>query len=135
DLFIGSPEDAMMLRCERMPALLLVGFEKNGTSSAGFPTAVKSLVALRHVDRPKAWGDGPEHEALADEVLDELERGNLISPTDRAYYAGSITKAQAREAHLPDDPAVRAAKIVGLLARADDARGEAIRIAVTSQST
>lgn len=130
-----TPEDAMMLRCERMPALLLVGFEKNGTGTAGFPTAVKSLVALRHVDHPKAWGDGPEHEALADEVLDELERRNLISPTERAYYAGSITKAQAREAHLPDDPAVRAAKIVGLLARADDARGEAIRIAVTSQST
>ena len=100
----GSPEDAMMLRCERMPALLLVGFEKNGTSTAGFPTAVKSLVALRHVDHPKAWGDGPEHEALADEVLDELQRRNLISPTERAYYAGSITKAQAREAHLPDDP-------------------------------
>ena len=130
-----SPEDAILLRCERMPALLLVGFEKNGTNMAGFTTAVKSLVALRHVDHPKAWGDGPEHEALADEVLVELQRRNLISPTERAYYAGSITRAQAREAHLPDDAAVRAAKIVGLLALADDTRGEAIRIAVTSQST
>jgi hypothetical protein len=130
-----TPEDAMMLRCERMPALLLVGFEKNSMATAGFPTAVKSLVALRHVDHPKAWGDGPEHEALADEVLDELKRRNLISPTERAYYAGSITKTQARGANLPDDPAVRATKIIGLLALADDPRGEAIRIAVTSQST
>jgi hypothetical protein len=130
-----TPEISMMLRCERMPALLLVGFEKNGTSTAGFPTAVKSLVALRHVDHPKAWGDGPENEALADEVLDELHRRNLISPTERAFYSGSITKAQAREARMPDDPTVRAAKIVGLFARADDSTGEAIRVAVTSQST
>jgi hypothetical protein len=130
-----TPEQAIMLRCERMPALLLVGFEKNGTSSAGFPTAVRSLVALRHVDPPKPWGEGPANEALADEVLDELYRRNLITASERDYYAGSITKAQARDAHLPDDPAVRAAKIVGLFARADDTTGEAIRIAVTSQST
>jgi hypothetical protein len=130
-----TPEQAIMLRCERMPALLLVGFEKNGTSSAGFPTAVRSLVALRHVDPPKPWGEGPANEALSDEVLDELRRRNLITASERDYYAGSITKAQARDAHLPNDPAVRAAKIVGLFARADDPTGEAIRIAVTSQST
>jgi hypothetical protein len=130
-----TPEQAVMLRCERIPALLLVGFEKNGTSSAGFPTAVKSLVALRHVDPPKPWGEGPANEALSDEILDELFRRNLITASERDYYAGSITKAQARDAHLPDDAAVRAAKIVGLFARADDTTGEAIRIAVTSQST
>jgi hypothetical protein len=130
-----TPEQGIMLRCERMPALLLVGFEKNGTSAAGFPTAVKSLVALRHVDPPKPWGEGPANEALADEVLGELQRRNLITATERAYFAGSITKVQAREAHLPEDPAMRAAKIVGLFARADDTTGEAIRIAVTSQST
>ncbi len=89
-----TPEQAVMLRCERMPALLLVGFEKNGTSSAGFPTAVRSLVALRHVDPPKPWGEGPANEALSDEVLDELHRRNLITTSERAYYAGSITKAQ-----------------------------------------
>jgi hypothetical protein len=130
-----TPEQAIMLRCERIPALLLVGFERNVTGAAGFPTAIKSLVALRHVDHPEPWGEGPENEALADEVLDELLRRNLITSSERAYYAGSITKAQARDAHLPDDPAIRAAKIVALFARADDMTQEGIRNAVTSQST
>ena len=57
-----------------MPALILVGFRPNSTGTTGFPTAVKSLVALRHVDPPKPWGEGPANEALADEVLDELFR-------------------------------------------------------------
>ena len=129
------PKQAEALRCERMPALILVGFRRNATSTAGFPTAVKSLVALRHVDHPIPWGEGPENEALADEVLDELCRRNLITATERAYYAGSCTKAQARDAHLPDEPACRAARIVALFANADDLTGEAIRVAVTSQST
>ncbi|MEX0677598.1 MAG: hypothetical protein WD063_11015 [Pirellulales bacterium] len=123
------------IRCERMPALILVGFRRNGTNAAGFPTAVKSLVALRHVDPPKAWGEGPANESLADEVLDELFRRNLVTGVERAYYAASCTKAEARAAHLPDDPSRRAARIVALFARADDATAEAIHVAVTSQST
>src|SRR5262249_11894064 len=45
------------------------------------------------------------------------------------------TKAQAKEAHLPDCPAQRAARVVALFAKADDQTGDAIRVAVTSQST
>jgi hypothetical protein len=130
-----TPEQATALRCERMPALILLGFRPNPSGAAGFPTAVKSLVALRHVDPPKPWGEGPANEALADEVLDELFRRNLISATEKAYYAGSCTKVQARDAHLPDCPACRAARIVALFAKADDQTGEAVRVAVTSQST
>jgi hypothetical protein len=130
-----TPDQVEALRCERMPALILVGFRPNATSSVGFPTAVKSLVALRHVDPPTPWGEGPANESLADEVLDELFRRNLISATERAYYAGSSTKSQARDAHLPDCPACRAARIVGLFSRDDDQTSDAIRIAVTSQST
>jgi hypothetical protein len=132
---IATGEQLVALRCERMPALLLVGFRRNASSTAGFPTAVKSLVALRHVDPPKPWGEGPENESLADEVLDELCRRKLITTTERAYYAGACTKAEAKAAHLPDDPARRAAKIVGLFTKTDDRTSEAIRVAVTSQST
>lgn len=128
-------EQLIELRCERIPALILVGFEKNSTGTAGFPTAVKSLVALRHVDPPKPWGEGPESESLADEVLDELYRQGLISATERDYYAGSCTRAEAREAHLSDDPAVRAARLVHLFTTDDPQIYEAIRVAVTSQST
>lgn len=133
----GTPsmEEAIALRCERVPALILVGFRPHPMGTTGFPTAVKSLVALRHVDPPKPWGEGPENESLADEVLDELQRQGLISQTQRDYFAGSCTRAEAKAAHLSEDPAVRAAAIVGLFTSDDDRVNEAIRIAVTSQST
>ncbi|HEY1562561.1 MAG TPA: hypothetical protein VGF71_16960, partial [Caulobacteraceae bacterium] len=123
------------LRCERIPALILVGFRPHVSSQTGFPTAVKSLVALRHVDPPKPWGEGPENESLADEVLDEMYRRDLISATEREYYAGSCTRAEALAAHLSADPAVRATQIVRLLSNPDPRFVEAIRMAVTSQST
>jgi len=103
-------EQAVLLRCERIPALILVGFRKHDGSNTGFPTAVKSLVALRHVDPPKPWGDGPENESLADEVLDEFYRRDLISAIERSYYAGACTRAEAKAAHLSDDPVNRAAR-------------------------
>jgi hypothetical protein len=130
-----NAEQAVFLRCERIPALILVGFRKHPGSNTGFPTAVKSLVALRHVDPPKPWGEGPENESLADEVLDEFYRRDLISAIDRSYYAGACTRAEARAAHLSDDPVNRAARIVALFTTADERRDEALRIAVTSQST
>jgi hypothetical protein len=134
----ASGDDQAVMRCERIPALIIVGFEPYaGTSdfTTGFPTALKSLVALRHVDPPTPWGEGPENESLADEVLDELERRRLITPTQAAYYAGSLTKDEARGAHLSDDPAHRAAEIVRLLTNPELHVREAIRVAVTSQST
>ncbi|WP_202633009.1 hypothetical protein [Bradyrhizobium sp. LCT2] len=128
-------EIQVSLRCERIPALILVGFRPHPEGVTGFPTAVKSLVALRHVDPPKPWGEGPENESLADEVLDELYRRDLISEAQRDYYAGSCTRAEARAAHLPDDPVQRAAQIVRLFTSKDERVDEAIRVAVTSQST
>jgi hypothetical protein len=128
-------DESIALRCERIPALVIVGFRKHPTATTGFPTAIKSLVALRHVDPPKPWGEGPENESLADEVLDEFHREGLISAVERDYYAGSCTRSQARAAHLSDDPAVRAARIVRLLTRDDERVNRAIRVAVTSQST
>ena len=55
----ATGEEQIALRCERVPALILVGFRKHPTGDTAFPTAVKSLVALRHVDPPKPWGEGP----------------------------------------------------------------------------
>lgn len=132
---VGEGADLIGMRCERVPALILVGFKPHAGSTTGFPTAVKSLVALRHVDPPTPWGEGPENESLADEVLDEMYRRDLISATERSYYAGSCTRAEAAAAHLSIDPAVRAAKIVRLLSNPDARFVEAIRMAVTSQST
>ncbi len=132
----GADRQTMIaMRCERIPALILVGFRPHAGGTTGFSTAVKSLVALRHVDPPKPWGEGPENELLADEVLDELYRRDLISATQRAYYAGSCTKREAQAAHLPADPVLRASQIVQLFSDKDDRVDEAIKVAVTSQST
>lgn len=128
-------DTVVALRCERIPALILVGFRPHPSGTTGFPTAVKSLVALRHVDPPKPWGEGPENESLADEVLDELYRRDLISSTQRDYYAGACTRAEAKAAHLPVDPVQRAAQIVRLFSNSEEGVEEAIRVAVTSQST
>jgi hypothetical protein len=128
-------EEQIALRCERIPALILVGFRKHPSGNTGFPTAVKSMVALRHVDPPQPWGAGPENESLADEVLDELYRQGLISSTKRDYFGGSCTRAEAKAAHLSDDPAVRAAQIADLFLANDESIKKAIRVAVTSQST
>lgn len=128
-------QTVVALRCERIPALILVGFRPHASGTTGFPTAVKSLVALRHVDPPKPWGEGPENESLADEVLDELYRRDLISATERDYYAGACTRAEAKEAHLPVDPVQRATLIIRLFTSDEDGVEEAIRVAVTSQST
>ncbi|MER2536206.1 MAG: hypothetical protein ABTQ31_13705 [Rhizobiaceae bacterium] len=130
-----NKETVVALRCERIPALILVGFRPHMPGSTGFPTAVKSLVALRHVDPPKPWGEGPENESLADEVLDELHRRDLISSTQRDYFAGSCTRTEAAAAHLPIDPVLRSAQIVQLFTSDDERVDEAIRVAVTSQST
>ncbi|MCA8239088.1 hypothetical protein [Burkholderia cenocepacia] len=127
--------DLIALRCEQIPALILVGFLPHTSGATGFSTAVKSLVALRHVDPPKPWGEGPENESLADEVLDEMFRRGLISDTERDYYAGACTKSEAEAAHLSADPVQRAASIVRLLTNAGPEFNEAIRVAVTSQST
>jgi hypothetical protein len=127
--------ELVALRCERVPALILVGFRPYASGDTGFPTAVKSLVALRHVDPPKPWGEGPENESLADEVLDEMYRRDLISSTQRAYFAGSCTRVEATAAHLPADPVLRAAQIVHLFTDKDERIHDAIRVAVTSQST
>jgi hypothetical protein len=131
----ATGEDLIALRCERVPALILVGFRRHPSGSTGFATAVKSLVALRHVDPPKPWGEGPENESLADEVLDELQRQDLISDAKRNYFAGSCTRAEAKAAHLSDDPAVRAAQIAELFLSKDPLIQQAVRAAVTSQST
>ena len=128
-------QQAVALRCEQIPTLIIVGFERHSSASTTFPTAVKSMVALRHVDPPTPWGPGPENESLADEVLDELFRQGLISKTAREYFAGTCTKTEAEAAHLSADPVVRAAKIAQLFIAEDSDIRHAIRVAVTSQST
>lgn len=135
DAFDRGSSDDIALRCETVPCLFLVGFERHQDGTEEFATAVKSLVALRHVDPPKPWGEGPEMESLADAALDELERQSVLTPERRQWMAGSITRGEAEKAHFSSDPAVRAAAIVEVFTSDDPDTREAIRLAVTAQST
>ncbi|NLU75498.1 hypothetical protein HCC61_23000 [Streptomyces sp. HNM0575] len=123
------------LRCETMPALILVGYRPLPGGPDRFSSAVKSLVALRHVDAPKEWGEGPELESLADEALTVMEDRGLLTPLRRRWLAGAISRSQAKAAHLPTDPAIRAAEIIALFSSNDQEVRDAIRDAVTRQST
>lgn len=123
------------LRCETMPALILVGYRPLPGGPDRFSSAVKSLVALRHVDAPKEWGEGPELESLADEALTVMEDRGILTPLRRRWLAGAISRSQAKVAHLPTDPAIRAAEIIALFSSNDQVVRDAIRDAVTRQST
>jgi hypothetical protein len=123
-----------VLRNVVVPAFIIVGYESERPTTT-FNTAVKSLVAVRHVDPPMPWGPGPEHEALADEVVDQLEAATLITPEEAKYFRGSLTRNEAAKSKLSPDPALRATRIIDVLMQRDDAFKIAIRNAVTAQST
>src|SRR5580704_13319998 len=94
------------LRCETMPGLILVSYRPLLGGPDRFSSAVKSLVALRHVDAPKEWGEGIELESLADEALTVMEDRRILTPLRRKWLAGAISRSQAHAAHLPTDPAI-----------------------------
>lgn len=123
-----------VLRNIVVPAFIIVGYDSERQNTT-FHTAVKSLVALRHVDPPTPWGPGPEHESLADEVVDQLEVATLVTPEEAAYLRGSLTRNQAASANLSPDPTIRAARIIDVFLKRDEEHLNAIRVAVTAQST
>ncbi|WP_322781177.1 hypothetical protein [Frankia sp. Cas4] len=136
----GTPDEvdldvAVRVRCEKVPALLLVGFESHRGAGDDFGVAVKSLVALRHVDYPKPWGEATENEALADAVIDELERRGLITAGRAEWLMGALTPDEAEAAGFNRDPAIRAATIVRHFTDRGPQVHAAIRVAITSQST
>lgn len=136
DLSTLSQEWEVAARAFIIPALFIVGFEPADPADAPpFHVAVQSLVALRHVDPPAPWGEAAEMEALADGVLDELERRRILRSDKRRWLAGSMSRAQSKASHFSDDPSVRAAHIVDLFTSSDVKIQQAIRAAVTAQST
>ncbi len=128
-------EQAEALRCETIPALLLVGFEPHPGSTATFGTAVRSLVALRHVDYPRPWNEAAKMESIADAVLQGLVGEGLITPQEELWLAGALTADEAVGAGFSTDPAIRAARIVRLLTDDDPSVHQTIRVAITAQTT
>jgi hypothetical protein len=130
-----SVEQAEALRCETIPGLMLVGLEPHPGSTATFATAVRSLVALRHVDFPKPWNEAAKMESIADAVLEGLAREGLVTDREEMWLAGALTASEAVGAGFSADAAVRAARIVRLLTDADPVVHQAIRVAITGQTT
>ena len=130
-----SIEQVEALRCETIPALLLVGFEPHPGSTATFATAVRSLVALRHVEPPKAWNEAAKMGSIADAVLEALTEQGLLRPEEELWLLGALTPEEAESKGFSSDPAVRAARIVRLLTDTDPTVHQAIRVAITGQTT
>lgn len=128
-------EQAEALRCETIPALLLVGFEPHPGSTATFATAVRSLVALRHVEPPKAWNEAAKMGSIADAVLEALTDQGLLRPDEELWLLGALTPQEAEAKGFSADPAVRAARIVRLLTDTDPTVQQTIRVAITGQTT
>jgi hypothetical protein len=130
-----TAEQAEALRCETVPALLLVGFEPHPGSSATFATAVRSLVALRHVEPPKPWNEAAKMGSIADTVLEALTDQGLLRPEEELWLLGALTPGEAEAKGFSADPAVRAARIVRLLTDTDPTVHQTIRVAITGQTT
>lgn len=128
-------EQAEALRCETIPALLLVGFEPHPGSTATFATAVRSLVALRHVEPPKAWNEAAKMGSIADAVLEALTDQGLLRPDEELWLLGALTPEEAKAKGFSADAAVRAARIVRLLTDTDPSVHQTIRVAITGQTT
>ena len=128
-------EVAEALRCETMPALLLVGFEPHPGSESTFATAVRSLVALRHVEPPKAWNEAAKMGSIADAVLEALTEKGLLSPEEELWLLGALTPEEAASKGFSADPAIRAARIVRLLTDTDPSVHQTVRVAITGQTT
>lgn len=128
-------EQAEALRCETIPALLLVGFQPHPGSTATFATAVRSLVALRHVEPPKAWNEAAKMGSIADAVLEALTDQGLLRPEEELWLLGALTPDEAEAKGFSAEPAVRAARIVRLLTDTDPAVHQTIRVAITGQTT
>ncbi len=130
-----SVEQAEALRCETIPALLLVGFEPHPGSSTNFATAVRSLVALRHVEPPKPWNEAAKMGSIADTVLEALSALGFVTSEEEAWLLGILTPSEAEERGFSADAAVRAARIVRLLTETDPSIHQTIRVAITGQTT
>jgi hypothetical protein len=128
-------EQAEALRCETIPALLLVGFEPHPGSTATFATAVRSFVALRHVEPPKAWNEAAKMGSIADAVLEALTDQGLLRSEEELWLLGALTPEEAEAKGFSADPAVRAARIVRLLTDTDPSVHQTIRVAITGQTT
>jgi len=137
DTLLSEPsvEQAEALRCETIPALLLVGFEPHPGSSANFATAIRSLVALRHVEPPKPWNEAAKMGSIADTVLEALESAGLITTAEEDWLLGLYTPAEAEAQGFSPDLSVRAARIVRLLTDTDPVVHQTIRAAITGQTT
>lgn len=130
-----TPEQAEAIRCETVPALLLVGFEPHPGSTTTFATAVRSLVALRHVEPPKPWNDAAKMGSIADAVLEALTDHGLLREDEELWLLGALTPEEAASKGFSTDPAVRAARIVRLLTDTDPTVHQTIRVAITGQTT
>jgi hypothetical protein len=60
---------------------------------------------------------------------------NSLPPDEASYLRGSLTREEAQKVNPSPDPSIRATRIIDVFLSRDEAFQNAIRTAVTAQST
>ncbi len=98
-----------------VPATFIVGI-KSPPGHDGPPLdmakAITAFVGQVHVEPPKEWGPGAELDVMGEAVLGELIDLAVITEGERDFFAGLMTRGQARAAGLSDELDERAALIL-----------------------
>jgi hypothetical protein len=103
----STDKDRAFARSLIVPVWIIVKVE-GAIDIAG---AIQSLVGQIHIDPPKEWGPGASLDAYGSGVLRALADAGVISAMERRFFAGLMTRPQAKDEGLPHHSDERAASI------------------------
>jgi hypothetical protein len=84
-----------------IPASIIVGINHGPETDSA--RVIGSLVGLIHVDPPRQWDPGATLDAQADSALQELSDRELITGVQHDFFAGLITREEAKHAGLSNE--------------------------------
>ncbi len=112
-----TPREQAKVRALTVPASFIVGLKPplgQANLTLDMARAVTALVGQVHVDPPKAWGPGAELDVQGEAILTEFIDLGAINEDERGFFAGLMTRQEARAAGLTDEFDERAATILRL---------------------
>lgn len=103
-----------------MPARIVVGYRQESGRGIGFDAAIRSLIGLMHIAPPTPYGAEVERDAIADAVLDYLQRpynrkSARISPNEAKWFAALVHVRDLEPLSISPYEDVRAADITRVM--------------------
>ena len=91
--------ETQQLRALQVPARIVIGFEPD-SDDTDFPTVLRSLLGLQHVDPPTPWSDGNSLDVQGESVVAALLGTGLIDPDHHDWMLGMLSPTEAAERGL-----------------------------------